>query len=207
MKFLVINGPNLNMLGTRESHIYGKRTYTDLIRAVRSTAKELNVRVKTVQSNHEGKIVDLIQRATNIYDGIVINPGAYTHTSIAIYDALKAVSLPIVEVHISDIHSREYFRQHSYISPACIKTFVGKGFAGYQEAIRLLTEHLAVDVKLPDECAAELFTDQTIDNALIGETSARIAETTDGIAEISDVISKQTTNILLFNYSPEENDH
>lgn len=140
MKFLVINGPNLNLLGTRETHIYGKQTYADLVGAISVAAKENNVRVKTIQSNHEGKIIDIIHWAAKKYDGIVINPGAYTHTSIAIYDALKAVGLPTVEVHLSDIHSREYFRQHSYISQACIKTLVGKGFAGYREAIGLLIE-------------------------------------------------------------------
>ena len=143
MKFLIINGPNLNLLGTREPEIYGKQTYADLVNAVRATAREHSVQVKTVQSNHEGRIVDLIQRAANKYDGIIINPAAYTHTSIAIYDALKAVGLPAVEVHLSDIGSREEYRRHSYVSPACIHTIAGKGFQGYQEAVKLLKEHLS----------------------------------------------------------------
>ncbi|MBN1777896.1 MAG: type II 3-dehydroquinate dehydratase [Clostridiales bacterium] len=138
MRILVINGPNLNLLGTREPDIYGSKSYADLVNAIRWTAEELGVQVKTVQTNHEGEIVDIIQQAINKYDGIVINPAAYTHTSIAIYDALKAVGLPAVEVHMSDISNREEFRRHSYISPACIATIAGKGFTGYQEAIKLL---------------------------------------------------------------------
>ncbi len=142
MKFLVINGPNLNLLGTREPDIYGNQTYAALVDTVQAAAAEQNVQADTVQTNHEGKIVDIIQEALNKYDGIIINPAAYTHTSIAIYDALKAVGLPAVEVHLSDINSREEFRRHSYISPACIRTIAGKGFDGYREAIELLAEHL-----------------------------------------------------------------
>lgn len=142
MRFLVINGPNLNLLGTREPDIYGKQTYADLVEAVGAAAVEHGVQADTVQTNHEGRIVDLIQDAANKYDGIIINPAAYTHTSIAIYDALKAVGLPAVEVHLSDIQSREAFRRHSYISPACILTIAGKGIAGYREAVKLLAGRL-----------------------------------------------------------------
>jgi 3-dehydroquinate dehydratase II len=141
MKLLVINGPNLNLLGTREPDIYGSKSYASLVKAVRRAAAEAGVRVKTVQSNHEGKIVDIIQKAAKTYDGIVINPAAYTHTSVAILDALKAVGLPAVEVHLSDIRSREEFRRHSYISPACLKTIAGKGFNGYSEAIQFLAKN------------------------------------------------------------------
>jgi 3-dehydroquinate dehydratase II len=142
MKILVINGPNLNLLGTREPEIYGKQSYADLVHAIHMAADSHKAQVKTVQTNHEGEIVDLIQGAAKKYDGIVINPAAYTHTSIAIYDALKAVGLPTVEVHLSDIQSREEYRRHSYISPACIRTIAGKGFAGYQEAVKILAEYL-----------------------------------------------------------------
>ncbi|HPF88681.1 MAG TPA: type II 3-dehydroquinate dehydratase [Candidatus Limiplasma sp.] len=141
MKLLVINGPNLNLLGTREPDIYGSRTYAALARTARTAAAEAGVRLKMVQSNHEGKIVDIIQKAAKKYDGIVINPAAYTHTSVAIYDALKAVGLPTVEVHLSDIESREAFRRHSYISPACIQTIAGKGFDGYRDAIGVLVAY------------------------------------------------------------------
>ena len=142
MKFLVINGPNLNLLGMREPDIYGHDTYDDLVDTIRRAAEAQHVQVETMQSNHEGIIVDTIQQAMNEYDGIIINPAAYTHTSIAIYDALKAVGLPAVEVHLSDIQSREEFRKHSYISPACIATIAGRGFAGYEEAVTLLAKHL-----------------------------------------------------------------
>ena len=142
MKLLVINGPNLNLLGTREPNIYGKQSYAALVRLLRKAAASENAHIKIVQSNHEGTIVDIIQKAAKKYDGIVINPAAYTHTSIAIYDALKAVGLPTVEVHLSDIESREAFRKHSYISPACLQTIAGKGFAGYQEAVGILIRHI-----------------------------------------------------------------
>ena len=138
MKFLVINGPNLNMLGIREPDIYGKQNYETLVKMIEKKAEELGVGVSVYQSNHEGCIVDEIQKAYGNFDGIVINPAAYTHTSVAIPDALKAVGIPTVEVHISDINSREEFRRHSYTSCACVLTIAGKGFDGYLEAM----EHL-----------------------------------------------------------------
>ena len=140
MKILVINGPNLNMLGIREPGIYGKSTYTDLCRLREQTAKDLGMEVEIYQSNHEGDLVDKIQWAYGKIDGIVINPAAYTHTSVAILDALKAVSIPAVEVHISDVDARESFRQISYAGLACVKTIKGHGFAGYQEAMAFLKE-------------------------------------------------------------------
>ena len=138
MKILVINGPNLNMLGIREPDIYGKNTFSDLLQLLENTAKELNIEVEQYQSNHEGDLVDKIQWAYGRGDGIVINPAAYTHTSVAILDALKAVAIPAVEVHISDVDSREPFRQISYAGMACCKTIKGHGFEGYAEAIRYL---------------------------------------------------------------------
>ncbi len=140
MKILVINGPNLNMLGIREPGIYGKSTYTDLCSLLEQTAKDLSMEVEIYQSNHEGDLVDKIQWAYGKIDGIVINPAAYTHTSVAILDALKAVSIPAVEVHISDVDARESFRQISYAGLACVKTIKGHGFAGYQEAMAFLKE-------------------------------------------------------------------
>ena len=141
MKILVINGPNINMLGIREPGIYGKNTFADLLCLLQDTAKALNIEVEQYQSNHEGDLVDRIQQAYGTVDGIVINPAAYTHTSVAILDALKAVSIPTVEVHLTDIHTREAFRQHSYISPVCIETICGHGFDGYVMAMELLAEH------------------------------------------------------------------
>lgn len=138
MKILVINGPNLNMLGCREPEIYGSKTYKDLRKQIKEFAKEKGVRVSFFQSNCEGDLVTAIQKAYKKYDGIVINPGAYTHTSIALLDAVKAVSVPTVEVHISDVSSREDFRKSSYIRAACIGTISGKGFDGYNDAINLL---------------------------------------------------------------------
>ncbi|MCI7725700.1 MAG: type II 3-dehydroquinate dehydratase [Clostridiales bacterium] len=138
MKILVINGPNLNMLGIREPGIYGKNTFADLLALLEDTAKELGVEVEQYQSNHEGDLVDKIQWAYGKVDGIVINPAAYTHTSVAILDALKAVSIPAVEVHISDVDSREPFRQISYAGMACEKTIKGHGFQGYREAMQYL---------------------------------------------------------------------
>ena len=135
MKILVINGPNLNMLGIREPDIYGKKTYSDLVELIESHAKSINIDVECFQSNHEGYIVDKIQQAYGNTDGIVINPGAYTHTSVAILDALKSVGIPSVEVHISDVDSREEFRKTSYVSLYCFKRITGKGFDGYLEAI------------------------------------------------------------------------
>ena len=140
MKILVINGPNLNMLGIREPGIYGKNTFADLLALLEDTAKDLGVEVEQFQSNHEGDIVDKIQWAYGKIDGIVINPAAYTHTSVAILDALKAVSIPAVEVHISDVDTREPFRQISYAGMACCKTIKGHGLEGYREAMQYLVE-------------------------------------------------------------------
>ena len=140
MKILVINGPNINMLGIREPEIYGKQSFTALLQLLQDTAAELNITVDQYQSNHEGCIVDKIQAALAVYDGIVLNPAAYTHTSIAILDALKAVSIPAVEVHISDVSQREAFRQVSYAGMACEKHIIGHGLDGYREAIIYLKE-------------------------------------------------------------------
>jgi len=142
MKILVINGPNINMLGIREPDIYGKNSYAQLLQLLNRTAFEENVQIEHYQSNHEGELVDKIQQAYGNADGIVINPAAYTHTSIAILDALKAVANPAVEVHISDVDSRESFRQISYAGLACCKTIKGHGINGYQEAILFLKEML-----------------------------------------------------------------
>ena len=143
MKLLVINGPNLNMLGIREPEIYGAQTYGALCELVEKTAADLGVSVEIFQSNHEGDLVDKIQEAYGTADGIVINPAAYTHTSVALLDALKAVSLPCVEVHISDVSAREDFRQTSYVRQACLATISGHGFAGYAEAMALLVDLIA----------------------------------------------------------------
>ena len=140
MNILVINGPNINMLGIREPGVYGKNTYADLLSLLNKTANELQVTIHHYQSNHEGALVDKIQSAFGVYDGIVINPAAYTHTSIAILDALKAVSIPAVEVHISDVDSRESFRQISYPGLYCEKTIKGQGIDGYRQAIAYLKE-------------------------------------------------------------------
>ena len=137
-KILVINGPNINMLGKREPGIYGKESYADLVVYIEKEAAQLGVSVVCYQSNHEGDIVGTIQSAWGEYDGIVINPAAYTHTSIAILDALKAVALPAVEVHLSDITKREPFRQISYAGMACVATFAGYGFEGYKMAMEKL---------------------------------------------------------------------
>ena len=143
MKFLVVNGPNLNMLGTREPDIYGRQDYAALEKLVRDTCAAENIEVDVFQSNHEGAIVDRIQAAMNDADGIVINPAAYTHTSVAILDALKAVGLPAVEVHISDVSTREDFRQISYARLACVKTIMGQGFDGYRQALLFLKDYIA----------------------------------------------------------------
>ena len=143
MKLLVINGPNLNLLGLREPGIYGKGTLSDLEDFLRKVGEEEGVELSFFQSNHEGAILDAIQAAYGAMDGIVINPAAYTHTSIAILDALKAVSLPAVEVHISQVSEREPFRQVSYAGMACLKTYMGLGFEGYRQAILCLKDHLA----------------------------------------------------------------
>lgn len=141
MKILVINGPNINMLGIREPGIYGAQTFADLLTLLEQAAMELGVEMEQFQSNHEGEIVDKIQSAYANADGIVINPAAYTHTSVAILDALKAVSLPAVEVHISDVDAREPFRQISYAGLACVKTIKGHGFNGYIEAMEFLVKN------------------------------------------------------------------
>ena len=138
MKILVINGPNINMLGIREPEIYGKQTFADLLVLLEQTALEEGITVEQFQSNHEGALVDKIQEAYGIFDGIVINPAAYTHTSIAILDALKSVGIPTVEVHISDVDAREEFRQISYAGMACLKTIKGQGLDGYRQAIQFL---------------------------------------------------------------------
>lgn len=138
MKILVINGPNINMLGIREPEIYGKATYSNLVEYVEKAASRLNVEVAFFQSNHEGSMVDAIQEAYGKFDGIVINPAAYTHTSVALLDALKSVGIPAVEVHISDVRQREDFRQVSFVRAACVATVMGKGFDGYVEAMEVL---------------------------------------------------------------------
>ena len=142
MKILVINGPNLNMLGIREPGIYGKSSFADLLALLEDTARELGIEVEQYQSNHEGDLVDKIQSAYGKVDGIVINPAAYTHTSVAILDALKAISIPAVEVHISDVDAREPFRHISYAGLACCKTIKGHGLEGYREAIVYLFQIL-----------------------------------------------------------------
>ena len=142
MKLLVINGPNLNMLGIREPDIYGKTTYKDLVKMIEDYGRKKNIEIKTYQSNHEGDLFDEIQRAYNNFDGIVINPGAYTHTSVAILDAVKSVAIPTVEVHISDVDKREPFRSVSYIRLACVNTISGHGLNGYLEAIDFLLDYL-----------------------------------------------------------------
>ena len=141
MNFLIINGPNLNMLGLREPDHYGKETYQDLINKIESYCKEKDIYCECYQSNHEGYLVDKIQEAYGVFDGIVINPGAYTHTSIAILDAVKSVSIPTVEVHISKVEEREDFRQISYIRLAAVKTITGHGTDGYLEGIDFLSEN------------------------------------------------------------------
>ncbi len=142
MKFLVINGPNLNLLGLREPAIYGSQSFAALQDFIRAAAVDAGVEVELFQSNHEGAIVDAIQAAYGTADGIVINPAAYTHTSVAILDALKAVALPAVEVHLSDVSAREDFRQISYAGMACVKTYMGLGFEGYRQAILYLKQYL-----------------------------------------------------------------
>ena len=142
MKFLVINGPNLNLLGLREPAIYGSQNYEALLSLVRAACDAEGIGVDFFQSNHEGAIVDAIQAAYGVYDGIVINPAAYTHTSVAILDALKAVNLPAVEVLISDVSQREDFRQVSYAGMACVQTYMGLGLEGYRKAILFLKDYL-----------------------------------------------------------------
>ena len=146
MNILVINGPNLNLLGIREPDLYGKEDYAALVALVEDTCAQEGIGVEVFQSNHEGAIVDKIQQALGTFDGIVINPAAYTHTSVAILDALKAVGLPAVEVHISDVSAREDFRQISYAGKACVKTYMGLGLEGYRQAILFLKDHLQTGV-------------------------------------------------------------
>lgn len=141
MKILVLNGPNINMLGIREPDIYGKQSFRDLLTILEETGKALGVTVEQFQSNHEGALVDKIQEAYGCFDGIVINPAAYTHTSVAILDALKAAAIPAVEVHISQVDAREPFRQVSYAGMACVKTIQGQGLDGYRQAIQYLKEN------------------------------------------------------------------
>ena len=143
MKLLVINGPNMNLLGLREPGIYGKGTLSDLEDFLREVGEAEDIELSFFQSNHEGAIVDAIQAACGKMDGIVINPAAYTHTSVAILDALKAVALPAVEVHMSQVSEREPFRQISYAGMACVKTYMGLGFEGYRQAILYLKDYLA----------------------------------------------------------------
>ena len=145
MKILVINGPNLNMLGIREPGIYGKQTFAELIKLLDQWAKDADVELEQFQSNHEGVLVDKIQAAYGHFDGIVINPAAYTHTSVAILDALKAVAIPAVEVHISNVDAREPFRQISYAGLACVKTIKGQGFDGYRQAIMYLKDYCSIN--------------------------------------------------------------
>ncbi len=141
MRVLVINGPNLNMLGIREPNVYGRKSFADLEKYIRDEAESLSISIDLYQSNHEGAIVDVIQNALGHYDGILINPAAYTHTSVAILDALKAVQLPTAEVHLSDIKTREPFRQFSYVSLYAQKTICGKGFEGYAEGLQWLKDN------------------------------------------------------------------
>ena len=142
MNILVINGPNLNLLGIREPDLYGRQDYAALVALVEDTCAQAGLGVEVFQSNHEGAIVDKIQQALGKFDGIVINPAAYTHTSVAILDALKAVQIPAVEVHISDVSQREDFRQISYAGMACVKTYMGLGLEGYRQALLYLKEYL-----------------------------------------------------------------
>ena len=143
MKILVLNGPNINMLGIREPGVYGSQSYAELLRLLQVWADELGVQMEHYQSNHEGCLVDKIQEAYGKFDGIVINPAAYTHTSVAILDALKAVAIPAVEVHISDVKQREDFRQISYAGKACVKTIMGQGLDGYRQAMFFLKKYLS----------------------------------------------------------------
>lgn len=142
MKLLILNGPNLNLLGLREPAIYGKGSYADLERFLLESAREIGAEIEVFQSNHEGVLVDKIQAAYGVFDGIVFNPAAYTHTSVALLDALKAVSIPTVEVHLSDPDTREDFRKTSYVRMACLKTVKGLGFESYRQAMLFLADYL-----------------------------------------------------------------
>ena len=145
MKIYVIHGPNMTMLGIREPGIYGEKTYEDLVAFIREKCEENGLEAEFFQSNHEGTIVDIIQDAYKKADAIIINPAAYTHTSIAIHDALVAVGLPAIEVHLSNIAAREEFRKISYVGPVCVKSYIGFGFEGYEKAIKHLKKHYAKD--------------------------------------------------------------
>jgi len=142
MRFLVLSGPNLNMLGVREPELYGRETYKDLMAFVQSVCDKHGIEVEFYQSNHEGRLIDVIQATGRKYDGMIFNPGAYTHTSIAIGDALKCITTPVVELHLTDVTKREAFRQISYVRDACIGTVMGEGFKGYETAVNMLLEHL-----------------------------------------------------------------
>ncbi len=142
MRILLINGPNLNLLGFREPEIYGRRTYAELVEFVQQVGRQLDLTVECFQSNHEGAIIDAIQEARGNFSGLVINAAAYSHTSIAIHDAILAVSLPAVEVHLSDLSNREEYRRFSFLSSVCLQCICGKGFAGYAEALQVLQQHL-----------------------------------------------------------------
>ncbi|MCQ2454893.1 MAG: type II 3-dehydroquinate dehydratase [Clostridia bacterium] len=142
MKILVINGPNINLIGIREPEIYGNKNYKDLCNLLQNKANEIGVQIEIFQSNHEGSIIDKIQEAYGVFDGIIINPAAFTHTSVAIADALTAVNIPYAEVHISDVFSREDFRKISYIRDKAVKTVFGKGFNGYTECLEYLVGEL-----------------------------------------------------------------
>lgn len=142
MKIIVINGPNLNLLGEREPEIYGCGTYRDLCRKIKEHCKKNKIKVKIVQSNYEGKMIDILHSSRFRFDGAVINPAGLTHTSVSLADAIKAINIPVAEVHISDINAREDFRKISYVSPHCVKTVSGKGFDGYLEAVDFLSEYI-----------------------------------------------------------------
>ena len=152
-KLLIVNGPNLNMLGIREPELYGKQDFAALCAFVREACEKAGAEGTRFQSNHEGELVEVIQQAYGVYDGIVINPAAYTHTSVAILDALKAVAIPAVEVHLTDVQSREEFRRVSYPGMACLKTFAGFGFDGYRLAVEYLLEYLKEKERKKEESA------------------------------------------------------
>ena len=152
-KLLIINGPNLNMLGIREPELYGKQDFAALCACIREACDQTGAEATLFQSNHEGDLVEVIQKAYGVYDGIVINPAAYTHTSVAILDALKAVAIPAVEVHLTDVQSREEFRRISYPGMACLKTFAGFGFDGYRLAVDYLMSYLKEEEKKKEEFA------------------------------------------------------
>ncbi|MEF9894506.1 MAG: type II 3-dehydroquinate dehydratase [Clostridia bacterium] len=149
MKMLVLNGPNLNLLGIREPALYGAKSYQALEDEIRQAAREAGVQVEIFQSNHEGALVDKLQAALGQFDGVIINPAAYTHTSVALLDALKAIALPAIEVHLTQVDAREDFRKVSFVRAACLATIVGHGFAGYTEAIKRLKAHIEAQKPSP----------------------------------------------------------